>query len=326
MIQKIFVAVLFILQVSSSLGLQCSVSVDVVGGLAQCTSSCSAGATQDTVWEHGVAYHRMAPSNGTSDGALVRVAYTSGGGVSCGVVEREATSGDLEKSQNDMNHCIAEGTQPTTTQPPTSQPPTTQPPTTQPPTTQPPTTQPSTTQPPTTQPPTTRPPTTQPPTTQPPTTQPPTTQPPTTQPPTTKPTTTTTPAPIDCDTEIVVHHRSEDEWTTPNYPENYPDGVICTLTVTIPASMPMGLATVTMVGPSVIAPVSGCGVDHLLYTSSQGRQARYCGPLSGALTTEMTLMDAPKSFTFTFTSSSADGGLTDMGLKLRITGIDQMMG
>ena len=36
-----------------------------------------------------------------------------------------------------------------------------------------------------------------------------------------------------CDTEITISHLSMDYWTTPNYPENYPEGVECTLTITV---------------------------------------------------------------------------------------------
>ena len=37
----------------------------------------------------------------------------------------------------------------------------------------------------------------------------------------------------DCDATVTISHFSEDFWQTPNYPQDYPEDIVCTLTIIV---------------------------------------------------------------------------------------------
>nr|XP_027230929.1 keratin-associated protein 4-3-like [Penaeus vannamei] len=154
----------------------------------------------------------------------------------------------------------------------------------------------------------------------------PTTAAPTTAAPTTAAPTTAAPTTVDvgaCTMDVTVTAATDLYWTSPGFPSNYPDDITCTLTVTIPADLPMGLVTVTPMAGSAIYTTPGCSSDKMTYTSSMGATAISCGSNLDEVS-EGAVFDGPKTFTLTFTSSSSDGGKTSSGFRYHIRGFDLM--
>ncbi|XP_037780133.1 salivary glue protein Sgs-3-like [Penaeus monodon] len=213
-----------------------------------------------------------------------------------------------------------------TTAAPTTAAPSTAAPTTAAPSTAAPTTAAPTTAAPTTAAPTTAAPTTAAPTTAAPSTAAPTTSAPTTAAPTTAAPTTAAPTTVDvgaCTMDVTVTAATDLYWTSPGFPSNYPDDITCTLTVTIPADMPMGLVTLKPMAGSDIYATTGCSSDRMTYTTSIGSSAISCGSNLDEIS-ESTIFDGPKTFSLTFTSSSSDGGKTSTGFSYHIRGFDLM--
>ncbi|KAK7073242.1 hypothetical protein SK128_025664 [Halocaridina rubra] len=141
--------------------------------------------------------------------------------------------------------------------------------------------------------------------------------------------TTTTPLPA-CDMDVTISHGSTNYWTTPNYPSNYPENIVCTLRVTIPASIMMGMATISLNGANSMCGTAGLGCssrpDHLEVKDPTGMMAYFCGTLAPSQSwAPMTMFDAPKTIEFKFVSSNADG-CTNKGLSFKIQGFNLMMG
>ncbi|CAL4148086.1 unnamed protein product, partial [Meganyctiphanes norvegica] len=134
------------------------------------------------------------------------------------------------------------------------------------------------------------------------------------------PTTTIAAPAADCNHDLIVSGGMDETWSTPGYPGEYPEGISCTLTVMIPASPSMVLATMTLEQPSSIFVTKGCSTDNLAYTDSAGVTSRYCGDISPQTWSETTFYDGPKTFSFTFTSTASDGN-NDKGFSLRIKGM-----
>ncbi|XP_042888297.1 mucin-5AC-like [Penaeus japonicus] len=215
-----------------------------------------------------------------------------------------------------------------TTAAPTTAAPTTAGPTTAVPTTAAPSTAAPTTAAPTTAVPTTAAPTTAAPTTAAPTTAAPTTAVPTTAEPTTaEPTRSISDTTADvgaCTMDVTVSAATDLYWNSPGFPtSNYPDDITCTLTVTIPADMPMGMVTVKPMPGSEIYTSYKCSSDKMTYSSGIGATTIFCGSNLNDVA-ESTAFNGPKTFSLTFTSSSADGGKTAAGFSYHIRGYDLM--
>ncbi|KAG7160909.1 hypothetical protein Hamer_G007685 [Homarus americanus] len=84
---------------------------------------------------------------------------------------------------------------------------------------------------------------------------------------TTGTTTTTPPSSMKCNKDVVISHGSLDYWSTPNFPQDYPEGVTCTLTVTIPKSLQSGFAEIKVVEGGIIFKTKDCQHDVLLEDS-----------------------------------------------------------
>ncbi|XP_064119117.1 uncharacterized protein LOC135224176 isoform X2 [Macrobrachium nipponense] len=142
---------------------------------------------------------------------------------------------------------------------------------------------------------------------------------------TTTTTTTKNPQPVDfyghapCDVDLVVTPTTDMHWKSPNYPSNYPDGVTCNLTVTVPADMKYSVIKMTPSADSLVYGTPYCRHDNLQYISSLGSVSRYCQRLQ--VITVISTTDVPKKFFLRFESTSADGGMTERGFDFHITAV-----
>ncbi|XP_068232523.1 uncharacterized protein [Palaemon carinicauda] len=124
-----------------------------------------------------------------------------------------------------------------------------------------------------------------------------------------------------CDRIVEVFHKSMDFWATPNLPNPYPEDIACTLTVVLPRHQKCTKAVVKMVGEARIFSSSDqCyNGDHLLVHNTQNDVSYFCGNVSGKSWTLSNCQDQDLSFTFSFISTSLDGG-NDAGFMLSIEG------
>nr|XP_027230949.1 cell wall protein DAN4-like isoform X1 [Penaeus vannamei] len=134
---------------------------------------------------------------------------------------------------------------------------------------------------------------------------------------TTSTTTTTTIGTItyDCNKTIHISHDSVDTWTSPNYPDDYPEDICCVLTLITSSTSPLFMVKLTYEGQAEIYKNSKCSTDSLTFSSGEIQ----CGilPSSSYFFTG--------KYTVTFKTSSADGG-TATGFNMTITGIDGFQG
>nr|XP_027230951.1 cell wall protein DAN4-like isoform X3 [Penaeus vannamei] len=130
-------------------------------------------------------------------------------------------------------------------------------------------------------------------------------------------TTTTTIGTItyDCNKTIHISHDSVDTWTSPNYPDDYPEDICCVLTLITSSTSPLFMVKLTYEGQAEIYKNSKCSTDSLTFSSGEIQ----CGilPSSSYFFTG--------KYTVTFKTSSADGG-TATGFNMTITGIDGFQG
>ncbi|XP_076056801.1 uncharacterized protein LOC143034518 isoform X2 [Oratosquilla oratoria] len=126
------------------------------------------------------------------------------------------------------------------------------------------------------------------------------------------PTTTSVPCPA-CDESISlkdsVSGTNQHKWSSPNYPNNYPDGCNCTLSVNITGakSFHIGFAT-----GSNIYDVSSCNHDRLVFTGDVNWW-RVCGTMDQF---SQNYSQTNASFTATFISDSGDGNNVATGFEM----------
>ncbi|CAL4068404.1 unnamed protein product, partial [Meganyctiphanes norvegica] len=141
---------------------------------------------------------------------------------------------------------------------------------------------------------------------------------------TTTSTTTTTPEIAQCDcinTTVVIDSSwpgGEFYWATPGWYDalDYPENCICILTVEI---LTTAEVNITFDPLSVLAGTPGeCNDDNVKFSNGG---PSFCGSLSYVTHPSTNIVPANTTFTVTFTSTDADGGLTDSGFELILTAI-----
>ncbi|XP_042213323.1 uncharacterized protein LOC121860321 [Homarus americanus] len=107
-------------------------------------------------------------------------------------------------------------------------------------------------------------------------------------------------------------------WTSPNYPQSYPDGCTCVLTTTMTM---VGFVMFSVKAGSEIADFSNCAEDRLTFVGDTSFKGNKCDVFPSTYTTYLVNMvnpTVPKVSTITFVSSFNDGNTVAKGFSMTI--------
>ncbi|XP_064101778.1 uncharacterized protein LOC135212264 [Macrobrachium nipponense] len=153
-----------------------------------------------------------------------------------------------------------------------------------------------------------------------------TTTPKTTTTTTTSTTTTKKPTPVNCGTSCNVTYNLNKanyptspvnlKWDSPNYPNNYPDGCVCQITVNLQA---FGFVEISFATGSTIYSNSNCQYDRLVMSGDLLQPGNVCDTTMDSYSDFIMNADGvPQSFTGTFYSVTGDGNTVAKGFRMNI--------
>ncbi|XP_037790702.1 uncharacterized protein LOC119586075 [Penaeus monodon] len=124
-----------------------------------------------------------------------------------------------------------------------------------------------------------------------------------------------------CDKTITINYTNYPKfvsktttWSSPNYPNGYPEGCTCTLTIQFQVK---AYVTISYQSVSSIHQSTGCSGDHLVYSGYITQQTPLCSDISNEKVSFSDTHNGDAVAYATFVSTDEDGD-TDVGFQMNV--------